>query len=87
MASDPRFEAIPSLTETISLKWGKHPPDVLPLWVADMDFPVAAPIAEALESYVGKGFFGYPLHSYYDNWPRLIAVGLLDTTALRSTPI
>jgi cysteine-S-conjugate beta-lyase len=67
MANDPRFEAIPALRETISQKWGKHARDVLPLWVADMDFPVAAPIAAALESYVNKGFFGYPLHSYYDD--------------------
>ena len=67
MAVDPRFEAIPALAETISLKWGKHGPDVLPLWVADMDFPVAPPIAAAMESYVHKGFYGYPLHSYYDD--------------------
>jgi cysteine-S-conjugate beta-lyase len=67
MANDPRFDAIPALRESISLKWGKHAPDVLPLWVADMDFPVAPPIAAALDSYVSKGFFGYPLHSYYDD--------------------
>jgi cysteine-S-conjugate beta-lyase len=67
MANDPRFDAIAALRETISLKWGKHDPDVLPLWVADMDFPVASPIAAALESYVNKGFYGYPLHSYYDD--------------------
>jgi cysteine-S-conjugate beta-lyase len=67
MATDPRFEAIPALAETISLKWGKHGSDVLPLWVADMDFAVAPPIAAALESYVNKGFYGYPLHSYYDD--------------------
>ncbi|BAW02338.1 putative aminotransferase B [Thermus thermophilus] len=24
---------------TGSLKWGTYPEDVLPLWVADMDFP------------------------------------------------
>jgi cysteine-S-conjugate beta-lyase len=67
MAIDQPFEVVPGLTETISLKWGKHAPDVLPLWVADMDFPVAPPIAAALESYVRKGFYGYPLHSYYDD--------------------
>ena len=65
MANDPRFEAIPALTDTVSLKWGKHTVEVLPLWVADMDFPVAAPIAAALKSYVDKGFYGYPVHSYY----------------------
>ncbi len=65
MALDQRFEVVPGLTETISLKWRKHGPEILPLWVADMDFPVAPPIAAALASYVSKGFYGYPLHSYY----------------------
>lgn len=36
-----------------------RPADVLPLWVADMDFPVAKPIREALEKRVLHGIFGY----------------------------
>jgi cysteine-S-conjugate beta-lyase len=61
---DNRFEILPSLTESVSLKWRKHAPEVVPMWVADMDFAVAGPIAKTLESYVHKGFYGYPLHSY-----------------------
>ncbi len=36
-----------------------YPADVLPLWVADMDFPAAQPILDALHSAVSHGIFGY----------------------------
>jgi cysteine-S-conjugate beta-lyase len=36
------------LRDRYSRKWNKAPADVLPLWIADMDFPVAPPILEAL---------------------------------------
>ncbi|KEF33206.1 aminotransferase class I [Deinococcus sp. RL] len=41
-----------------SLKWTHYPEDVLPLWVADMDFPVAPAIVEALQERLGRGL-GY----------------------------
>ena len=34
-------------------------PDTLPLWVADMDFPVADPIIEAIRKVCDNGIFGY----------------------------
>ncbi|MCH5266847.1 MAG: pyridoxal phosphate-dependent aminotransferase [Lachnospiraceae bacterium] len=42
--------------------------DVLPLWVADMDFPTAEPILERLHEAVSHGIFGYsePKQSYFD---------------------
>ncbi len=33
--------------------------DVIPMWVADMDFPVAAPIVEALKKRAEHPFYGY----------------------------
>ncbi len=33
---------------------------MLPLWVADMDYPVAEPVLQALRSRVEHGIFGYP---------------------------
>ena len=42
------------------LKWRQYDPDVLPLWVADMDFPVAEPIRAALRAYADGDLFGYP---------------------------
>lgn len=46
-------------TNTNSYKWDKYPEGVLPLWVADMDFEVAAPIKKALASIVDFGVIGY----------------------------
>ncbi|MGV0838323.1 MalY/PatB family protein [Mycolicibacterium thermoresistibile] len=43
-----------------SMKWQVHPADVLPLWVAEMDVPLAEPIAEALNTAVARGDTGYP---------------------------
>jgi len=49
-----------------SFKWRTYPPDVLPLFVADMDFKSPPPVAHALRRYIDEGVFGYPrgLHSY-----------------------
>ena len=41
-------------------KWTDYPPDVLPAWVADMDFPVAEPIARYLAEAVRLHDVGYP---------------------------
>lgn len=43
-------------------KWQTHPETVLPLWVADMDFPIAPEIQKAIVERVNRGFVGYPLH-------------------------
>ena len=43
-----------------SAKWAKYPPDVLPAWVAEMDFDLAPPVAEALRAAVELGDTGYP---------------------------
>lgn len=42
------------------IKWAAAPADVLPAWVAEMDFAVAEPIAKALHEAVSAGAFGYP---------------------------
>jgi cystathionine beta-lyase len=45
---------------TDSQKWQKYAGrDVLPLWVADMDFTCAPPILAALHARVDQGHFGY----------------------------
>jgi cystathionine beta-lyase len=36
--------------------------DAIPMWVADMDFPCAAPILEALRRRVDRQIFGYSTH-------------------------
>lgn len=42
-----------------SLKWNKYAADVLPLWIADMDFAVPEPVIRALHAKVAHGVFGY----------------------------
>lgn len=51
-----------------SVKWDEYGPDVLPMWVADMDFPVAPAIREALQRRLDHGVFGYELipQDYFD---------------------
>lgn len=41
------------------LKWTSHEPDVLAAWVAEMDFGLAPPVAQALHSAVDRGNTGY----------------------------
>lgn len=47
-----------SLKYDFSVELGKGE-DVLPLWVADMDFPTAPSILESLQKKVSHGIFGY----------------------------
>lgn len=55
------FDKIISRRGTNSYKWDSAPvnKDVLPLWVADMDFRAAPVITEALARRVKHGIFGY----------------------------
>jgi cystathionine beta-lyase len=48
-----------SLRERTSEKWRAYPEDVLPLFVAEMDYPLAEPIAEALTAAVRRSDTGY----------------------------
>lgn len=46
-------------TGTDAIKWGAADSDVLPMWVADMDFRTAPSVVEALRTRVEHGIFGY----------------------------
>ncbi len=45
---------------TESEKWRKYNEDVIPMWVADMDFISPEPVIRALRNRVEHGIFGYP---------------------------
>lgn len=54
------FDTMISRENTASLKWDFYKGrDVLPFWVADMDFAVAEPIRKALEERLGHALYGY----------------------------
>jgi cystathionine beta-lyase len=54
-------------------KWTTYPDDVLPLWVADMDFPIAEPIRRVLRFAVERSDLGYPIHPAPTAIPELTA--------------
>jgi cystathionine beta-lyase len=54
------FDHPPDRRGSDSVKWGKYAGrDVLPMWVADMDFPAPPCVIEALRERVEHGVFGY----------------------------
>ena len=54
------FDEIVDRRGTAAIKWDKYAGrDVIPMWVADMDFRCAPPIVEALGRRVQHGVFGY----------------------------
>ena len=55
------FDQIIDRRHTDSAKWRRYDEDILPLWVADMDFAVPEPVIRALEERVAHGIFGYGL--------------------------
>lgn len=63
------FDEIIDRRGTNCVKWDSaENPDVLPMWVADMDFRTAPAIIDALRRRVDHGIFGYTRvpQSYYD---------------------
>ncbi|MBO4896697.1 MAG: pyridoxal phosphate-dependent aminotransferase [Clostridia bacterium] len=67
------FDTVYNRKNTNSIKYKKHPrypdvSDVIPMWVADMDFKTAPEITDALQSASECGIFGYTEldDEYYD---------------------
>lgn len=58
---DHRFDAVTlaQLRRRRSAKWSRYPADVLPAWVAELDYPLAAPIAAALRAAIDVDDCGY----------------------------
>jgi cystathionine beta-lyase len=44
-------------------KWARDGSGAIPMWVADMDFPLAPPIRRVLEEAIATGDLGYPVSS------------------------
>jgi len=58
------FDRLPNRRDPNVLnKWTFYPRDVLPMWVADMDFPAPKPILRELHKVVDQGVLGYELPS------------------------
>lgn len=59
MTSDFDFDQLIERRNSDSIKWNAYPQDVLPLWVADMDFISPPAVMAALHQRVDQGIFGY----------------------------
>jgi cysteine-S-conjugate beta-lyase len=61
-ADDPyNFDRVIDRRGTASAKWDKYQEqDIIPMWLADMDFPSPPAVIAALHQRVEKGVFGYP---------------------------
>jgi cystathionine beta-lyase len=71
---DFNFDEILPRRNTNSIKWDANPAEnMLPMWVADMDFKTAPAIEQALQNRVSHGVFGYTLtppkfYTSISNW-------------------
>ena len=54
------FDAVLERRDSDCMKWRLYDEDVLPLWVADMDFRSPEAVIRALGERVEHGVFGYP---------------------------
>ena len=52
------FDQIIARRASDSGKWNYYDADVLPMWVADMDFAAPPAVIEALQARVAHGVFG-----------------------------
>ncbi|MEV7083210.1 aminotransferase class I/II-fold pyridoxal phosphate-dependent enzyme [Streptomyces sp. NPDC093516] len=60
-----RVLTLDQLRRRTSMKWRTHPEDVLPLWVAEMDVPLAEPVVRAVTEALRLGDTGYPAGTAY----------------------
>ncbi len=60
------FDQVIDRRASDSVKWNAYAPDVIPMWIADMDFPSPEPVIRALVARAQHGVFGYP-DSIYDD--------------------
>lgn len=59
--------------DAIEREFGRDDPEMIPMWVADMDFAAPPPVLEAAKREVDRGFLGYftntkPIAEAVSNW-------------------
>lgn len=54
-------------------KWATYGADVLPLWIADMDLPVAEPVRRVLEEHARTSDVGYAFYPEWEEMRRVFA--------------
>ncbi|MDO9485230.1 MAG: aminotransferase class I/II-fold pyridoxal phosphate-dependent enzyme [Actinomycetota bacterium] len=74
--SELSFETLDQLRQRRSAKWQAFGPDVIPAWVAEMDFSMAPPISKALHAAIDRSDTGYA-------WPEAVGEALAVFAATR----
>lgn len=54
----PNLDTIHDCSSTNGIKWNHYAPDVIPLWIADMDFKAPQPVIDALAERARQGMYG-----------------------------
>jgi len=67
-------------------KWQTYPPDVLPAWVAEMDFPLAGPIRRVVEEALAADDLGYPVNPRPQDLPTVFAARMAERFGWRIDP-
>lgn len=83
-------DPLPLLRARTSEKWSAFPADVLPLFVAEMDYPLAPPVAEAMIARVRASDTGYvggtgPLAPAFADYAQRTWGWMIDPGVVRTT--
>ncbi|MCJ8206832.1 PatB family C-S lyase [Pseudomonas sp. RGM2987] len=78
------FDTVLERHGTGSTKWSRYPADVLPMWVADMDFPAPPAVIKALQKRLEHPMLGYSVAQ--DNLRAAVVADLWDKYAWRVEP-
>ncbi|SFY24722.1 MalY/PatB family protein [Pseudomonas sp. NFACC36] len=78
------FDTVFDRHGTGSTKWSRYPADVLPMWVADMDFPAPPVVIDALRKRLEHPMLGYSVAQ--DNLRAAIVTDLWNKYAWRVEP-
>lgn len=72
------FDQVNQRSNTYSMKWDGakstyHNPEVIPMWIADMNFQSPKPVIEAIKKQAAQGIYGYATEPAMTQAPQVIA--------------
>jgi cystathionine beta-lyase len=83
---EPFVLPIETLRRRRGIKWHRYPDDVLPAWVADMDFTVPEPVQRAILGVVEQSDYGYPGRAHGEGVEAAFADRMHDRFGWRPDP-
>lgn len=85
------FDQVNQRKNTYSIKWDGAKdvydnPDVIPMWIADMDFQSPKAVMEAIQKQAAQGIYGYNVEPNMTDIPQVIAQWLLQQNGWQIDP-